>query len=120
MTNLAGIAPIEQTKALTHIMHYPIQMNFNAQTPAQFERIKISSKTSQAMQLDVQGYSFSSPWYLSGDIKGMVNFLRSFEGAWREPRPCCVQHRAQFWQKEHTIRHFAFVLAINIRCIRAL
>ena len=55
MTNVAGIAPIEQTKALTHIMHYPIQMNFNAQTPAQFERIKISSKTSQAMQLDVQG-----------------------------------------------------------------
>ena len=41
MTNLAGIAPIEQTKVLTHIMHYPIPMNFNAQISAQFERIKI-------------------------------------------------------------------------------
>ena len=48
MTNLAGIAPIEQTKALTHIMHYSIQVNFYAQTSAQFELIKISSMTSQA------------------------------------------------------------------------
>ena len=27
---------------------------------------------------------FFLPWYLSGDIKGMVKFLFSFEGAWRE------------------------------------
>jgi hypothetical protein len=37
MTNLAGIAPIEHTKALTQIMHYPIQVNFNAQISVQFE-----------------------------------------------------------------------------------
>jgi hypothetical protein len=37
MTNLAGIAPIEHTKASTHIMHYPIQMNFNALDSVQFE-----------------------------------------------------------------------------------
>ena len=37
MTNLAGIAPIEHTKALTHNMHYPNLVNFNAQIPAQFE-----------------------------------------------------------------------------------
>ena len=40
MTNLAGIAPIEHTKALTQIMHYPIQANFNAQISVQFEWIK--------------------------------------------------------------------------------
>ena len=42
---------------------------------------------------------FFLPWYLSGDIKGTVNFLHSFEGAWREPRPCCVQRCAHLWQK---------------------
>jgi hypothetical protein len=37
MTNLAGIAPIEHTKALTHIMQHTIQMNFNALDSVQFE-----------------------------------------------------------------------------------
>ena len=45
---------------------------------------------------------FFLPWYLSGEIKGMVMFLHSFEGAWREPRPCWLQHRAYLRQKEHT------------------
>ena len=89
MTNLAGIAPIEQTKALTHIMHYSIHVNFYAQTSAQFERIKISPITSQAIQLDVQGKDsnrFALSWLCSffhamvsdwDDNRGMVLFLHS-------------------------------------------
>ena len=112
MTNLAGIAPIEQTKALTHIMHYSIQVNFYAQTSAQFERIKISSITSQAIQLDVQGkdsnrfalswlYSFSMPWCPIGmTIEEWYCSFIPFEDAWREPRPCRVQPRANSGVKE--------------------
>ena len=111
MTNLAGIAPIEHTKALTHIMHYPIQVNFNAQISAQFELkfyfnnfssrlIGCSRQELRLIRTVFMAVQFFLPWYLSGDIKGMVKFLHSFEGAWREPRPCCVQHRAYLRQKE--------------------
>ena len=70
MTNLAGIAPIEHTKAVTHIMHQTIHVNFHAQMSAQFERIKnFTSMTSQAIRLDVQG---------KGQINSHLSWLYSF------------------------------------------
>ena len=89
MTNLAGIAPIEHTKALTHIMHYTIQMNFNAQIPHSLNELKFYFNNFSSHTLDVQGKSSNrfapfmavqffhamvSTW---SDIIGMVKFLHS-------------------------------------------
>ena len=89
MTNLAGIAPIEQTKALTHIMHYPIQVNFNAQISTQFELIKIylndfSSHTIGCSRQDLRSFcTFMAVQFFHAmvsfwdDKRGMVLFLHS-------------------------------------------
>ena len=113
MTNLAGIAPIEQTKALTHIMasthSSELQMHI---FPHSLNELNFTSMTSQAIQLDVQGkisdrfapswlYSFSMPWCPFGMTKEewYCSFI-PFEDAWREPRPCRVQPRANSGVKE--------------------
>jgi len=114
MTNLAGIAPIEHTKAVTHIMHQTIHVNFHAQMSAQFERIKnFTSMTSQAIRLDVQGkksnrfalfmaVQFFLPWYPFGvTLQEWYSSFIPFEDAWREPRPCCVQLRAHHRRKRN-------------------
>ena len=84
-------------------------------TPYSLNELNITSITSQAMQLDVQGktsnrfalswlYSFSMPWCPIGmTIEEWYCSFIPFEDAWRELRPCRVQPRANSGAKDMRI-----------------